>query len=103
MPSKSSKEHKQQLDEEVELQKKKSHHGKENSGGEASKHALAMSSEEKQQKDIDIGEGKDHKKGNIGPSGQGGHRGREARNRQSSASGRPDHSSASPGAPMGGH
>ncbi|RYZ52216.1 MAG: hypothetical protein EOP07_19985 [Proteobacteria bacterium] len=67
-------------------------HGKENSGGEPSKHAQALHADavEDQQHDIDIGEGHDHKKGNIGPSGQGSHRGRERSNAQSKASGRPN-------------
>lgn len=67
---------------------------KQNSGGEAKKHAKDMNSMDAQQHDVDIAEGQDNKKGNIGPSGQGSHRGRESRNRQTNASGRPDVSSA---------
>lgn len=37
-----------------------------------------------------IADAKDHKRGNIGPSGQGSHRGRERSNRQTGASGRPN-------------
>jgi hypothetical protein len=67
---------------------------KQNSGGEAKKHAKDRTDMEAQQDEIDIAEGHDHKKGNIGPSGQGSHRGRESRNQQTKASGRPDVSSA---------
>ncbi|RZA11802.1 MAG: hypothetical protein EOP10_32470, partial [Proteobacteria bacterium] len=74
----------------------KHHKGKENSGGEPSKHAQALHADalKEQQAEIDIGEGHDHKKGNIGPSGQGSHRGRERANSQTNASGRPNISSA---------
>ncbi|MBC7533229.1 MAG: hypothetical protein H7318_16790 [Oligoflexus sp.] len=65
-------------------------HGHENSGGEPSKHAQALHADaaRDQQAEIDVDEGHDHKKGNIGPSGQGSHRGRERDNKQSKASGR---------------
>ncbi len=102
MPSKLSQEGKKLEEEEALKQKEKNHKGKQNSGGEPSKRALAMSEMERQQNEVDIAEGHDNRKGNIGPSGQGGHRGREARNRQTSASGRPDHSSASQDAPYSG-
>ncbi len=103
MPSKLSIE-RQEETKEAELKEKGKEHnkGKQNSGGEASKHALAMSEQDIRQNEIDVAEGQDNKRGNIGPSGQGNHRGREARNRQSSASGRPDHSAASKGAPQSG-
>jgi hypothetical protein len=66
------------------------HKGKQNSGGEPTKHAIDLHAheEEDRQSEIDISEGHDNKRGNIGPSGQGSHRGRETRNRQSKASGR---------------
>jgi hypothetical protein len=38
----------------------------------------------------DLADRQDHKRGNIGPSGQGTHRGRERRNTQTGVSGRPD-------------
>lgn len=84
---------------EQELDKDPRHHkghGKESSGGEPSKHAQALhaDAERDQQNNIDVGEGHDHKKGNIGPSGQGSHRGRERANTQSKASGRSNVSSA---------
>ncbi|MBC7659536.1 MAG: hypothetical protein H7249_07480 [Chitinophagaceae bacterium] len=68
----------------------KHHKGKENSGGEPSKHALTQHADVQadEQANIDVAEGHDHKKGNIGPSGQGSHRGRERANTQSKASGR---------------
>lgn len=40
-----------------------------------------------------LADAKDHKRNNIGPSGQGSHRGKERRARQTKASGRPDVSS----------
>lgn len=95
MPSKLSQERKRLEEEDEMREEEKSHKGKQNSGGEAKKHAKDMTRMESQQSEIDIAEGHDHKKGNIGPSGQGSHRGRESRNRQSNASGRPDVSSAS--------
>lgn len=69
---------------------KKSHKlGKHNAGGEPKKTAQALHDDEMRdrQAKIDIGEGHDHKKGNIGPSGQGSHRGRERKTLQSNASG----------------
>ncbi|HET9236645.1 MAG TPA: hypothetical protein VFO10_05320 [Oligoflexus sp.] len=102
MPSKLSQERKNQEDEQALKDEQKNHKGKHNTGGEPSKRALSMSETERRQSEIDIAEGHDNRKGNIGPSGQGSHRGREARNRQTSASGRPDHSSASQDAPYGG-
>jgi len=71
-------------------------HGKQNSGGEPSKHAQKLHADalRDQQEEIDVAEGHDNKKGNIGPSGQGSHRGRESRNIQTNASGRPNVSSA---------
>ncbi|MBC7661258.1 MAG: hypothetical protein H7249_16300 [Chitinophagaceae bacterium] len=103
MPSKSSKKHQEEAKlETAKAELKAPKKGKQISGGEASKHAKSMSDQELQQKEIDVAEGHDHKHGNIGPSGQGRHRGRESANRQSSASGRPDHSAASPGAPVSG-
>lgn len=82
-----SKSHSQERSEQ--------HKGKQNSGGEPKKHAIDLHADEDEdrQSEIDISEGQDNKRGNIGPSGQGSHRGREARNRQSNASGRPDVSS----------
>lgn len=102
MPSKLSLERQKQAEEEALKQEQKHKQGKQNSGGEPSKRAKAMSQMEIQQAEIDRAEGQDNRKGNIGPSGQGSHRGREARNRQTSASGRPDHSSASQDAPYSG-
>ena len=69
--------------------KHKKHHVKQNSAGEPTKHALALHDdpEEDRQFQINISEGRDNKRGNIGPSGQGSHRGREARTHQSNASG----------------
>lgn len=83
-----------QVQENDDADKKKSH-GKQLSGGEPSKHALALHADEaaERQSDINLAEGKDNKKGNVGPSGQGTHRGRERRNKQTKASGRPDVSS----------
>lgn len=40
-----------------------------------------------------LADAQDGKRNNIGPSGQGSHRGRERRNKQTKASGRPDVSS----------
>jgi hypothetical protein len=67
----------------------KKHKGKQNSGGEPTKHAQKLHEDEEadQQFQIDVKEGHDNKRGNIGPSGQGSHRGREARTHQSNASG----------------
>ena len=61
-------------------------------GGEPTKHAKALHEDQARdrQAEIDEGEAHDHKKGNIGPSGQGSHRGRERNNDQSKASGRPN-------------
>lgn len=59
--------------------------GKQNSGGEAKKGAGKRAT-----KGGKLADQKDNKRGNIGPSGQGTHRGRERKNNQSSASGRPD-------------
>lgn len=66
--------------------------GKQHSGGEPSKHAVKMHEDELEERqfEINVAEGADNKKGNIGPSGQGSHRGRESRNRQTNASGRPN-------------
>jgi hypothetical protein len=65
------------------------HKGKQNSGGEPTKHAQQLHEDEAadRQFNIDIDEGRDNKRGNIGPSGQGSHRGREHRTHQSNASG----------------
>lgn len=70
----------------------KKHKGKQHSGGEPKKTALKMQDDEEAtiQSHKNVSEGHDNKKGNIGPSGQGSHRGRERVNRQSKASGRPD-------------
>lgn len=62
---------------------------KQSGGGEPKKGA-----EERQVDDAALADQKDNKRGNIGPSGQGSHRGRERRNDQSAASGRPDLGSA---------
>ncbi|MDQ3233661.1 MAG: hypothetical protein M3Q07_17730 [Pseudobdellovibrionaceae bacterium] len=102
MPSKSSRERREQTDAEALREEQKHKQGKQNSGGEPKKTAQMMSEMERQQSEVNIAEGQDNKKGNIGPSGQGNHRGREVRNRQTSASGRPDHSSASQDAPYSG-
>lgn len=66
--------------------------GKQNAGGEASKHAKELHADEARdrQEKINIEEGKDHKRGNIGPSGQGSHRGRERSTHQSKAAGGPN-------------
>lgn len=66
--------------------------GKQHSGGEPTKHAVKMHENELEERqfEIDVAEGQDNKKGNIGPSGQGSHRGRESRNKQTAASGRSD-------------
>jgi len=70
--------------------KKKKHKGKKHTtGGEAKKPGKKPRVASQKSKK-DLSEAKDNKRGNIGPSGQGNHRGREARNRQSQASGRPD-------------
>ncbi|HYX31861.1 MAG TPA: hypothetical protein VE954_02015 [Oligoflexus sp.] len=63
--------------------------GKQNSGGEPTKHAQKLHEDEAadQQFNVDVKEGQDNKRGNIGPSGQGNHRGRESRTHQSNASG----------------
>lgn len=70
----------------------KKHKGKQHSAGEPKKTALRMQEDEEAlvQAHKNVAEGKDNKRGNIGPSGQGQHRGRETRNRQAKASGRPD-------------
>lgn len=61
------------------------------SGGEPTKHAHHLrATVDKRDIDGPIAEGQDRKRSNIGPSGQGAHRGRERRNKQSSASERPD-------------
>lgn len=63
-------------------------HGKQNSGGEPKK------GHETRGKDAgEIADGQDGKRGNLGPSGQGTHRGRERHNVQTGNSGRPDVSS----------
>jgi hypothetical protein len=69
--------------------KKKRHHVKQNSAGEPSRRAKALheDTDADRQFQIDIDEGQDNKRGNIGPSGQGSHRGREVRTHQSNASG----------------
>ena len=74
-------------------EKDKGKFGKQNCGGEPSKHARALHDDElrDRQTRINVGEGHDRKKGNIGPSGQGSHRGRERATRQSKASGGPIH------------
>ncbi|MDQ3233229.1 MAG: hypothetical protein M3Q07_15535 [Pseudobdellovibrionaceae bacterium] len=102
MPSKLSRERREQMDAAALKEKQKLKQGKQNSGGEPKKKARSMSELERQQNEVNRAEGQDNKKGNIGPSGQGNHRGRETRNRQTSASGRPDHSSASQDAPYSG-
>lgn len=68
--------------------KKKPKARKHHSGGEPKKKkTLRVAS---QDTEADLAEARDHKRNNIGPSGQGPHRGREARNKQAAASGRPD-------------
>lgn len=63
--------------------KKKKHKGaKQNSGGEAKKGA-----EKRRTSGAKLADQQDHKRGNIGPSGQGSHRGRERKSGQSRASG----------------
>jgi hypothetical protein len=63
--------------------------GKQSAAGEPKKkgakprHAAMKSAEE-------LSEARDHKRNNIGPSGQGTHRGRERAVRSTHASGRPD-------------
>ncbi len=69
--------------------------GKRSSGGEPSKRAKTMTVEQRSARKAAISDGHDHKRGNIGPSGQGSHRGRERSNVQTSASGRPNVSAAS--------
>lgn len=64
--------------------------GKQNSGGEAKKRAKKLSTAEREAHAEILADQQDHKWGNIGPSGQGSHRGRERRNRQAAASGRPN-------------
>ncbi|MES2744929.1 MAG: hypothetical protein V4655_05860 [Bdellovibrionota bacterium] len=75
--------------EETGSDKSKHKSGKQNAGGEPSKHAQALHEDEllDRQAKIDVEEGHDHKKGNIGPSGQGSHRGRERATHQTNASG----------------
>jgi hypothetical protein len=72
---------------ELAMAKKKK--GKQNTGGEPTKHAQQLHQDEAadRQFHVDIKEGHDNKRGNIGPSGQGSHRGREHRTHQSNASG----------------
>lgn len=68
--------------------KKKPKSRRQKSGGEPKKKkTLHVAS---QDTEADLAEAQDHKRNNIGPSGQGPHRGREKRNKQAAASGRPD-------------
>ena len=73
----------------MSAKQKKRHHVKQSSAGEPSSRAKALheDTDADRQFQIDIDEGHDNKRGNIGPSGQGSHRGREARTHQSNASG----------------
>lgn len=64
---------------------------KQSAGGEPKKGAA-----ERRPSGSDLADAKDDKRGNIGPSGQGSHRGRERQNDQSAASGRPDGGSGGP-------
>ncbi len=57
---------------------------KQSSGGEAKKGAA-----KRRTTGAKLADQKDNKRGNIGPSGQGTHRGRERKTGQSSASGTP--------------
>lgn len=80
-------------DEQSTQRKHQKSSGKQNSGGEPTKHAQLLHEDEEKdrQAKINVGEGHDRKKGNIGPSGQGSHRGRERSTHQSKASGGPIH------------
>jgi hypothetical protein len=61
---------------------------KQHSGGEAKKKKEPRFAS--QDTKGDLADAQDHKRGNIGPSGQGAHRGRERANVESQASGRPN-------------
>ena len=101
MPSKLRKQRQEEMElEQEKAELKAKNQGKQISGGEASKRAKEMDALEIEQEAINAAEGQDNRKGNIGPSGQGNHRGGERVNRQTIASGRPDHSAASPDAPF---
>lgn len=81
----------------AQVKKAKSNKGaKQSNGGEAKK--TSSSTRAASQKNAaDLSEAQDRKRNNIGPSGQGTHRGRERNNRQTHASGRPDVSSVTGG------
>ncbi len=64
---------------------------KQNSGGEPKKGSDTRFASQDDLESLE--DAKDRKRNNIGPSGQGTHRGRERRNKQTSASERPDVSS----------
>ena len=70
-------------------------HKKQHSGGEAKKRKASADSpdftrRERQERQAALADAEDDRRGNIGPSGQESHRGREHANIGSQASGRPN-------------